>query len=87
MEHPTSYLDMAAFFTQGLTNGFRIGYQYDSGHLKSAVKNMASATPYPKAAEHYIADEVSIRSFPNSHNKQRLNKGLSQNTIKQMHGD
>ena len=48
--------DMAAFFMQGLTNGFRIGYQYGNGHLKSAVKNMASANFHPKVVEEYIAN-------------------------------
>lgn len=67
--------DMANFFMQGLTNGFRIGYRYGNGHLKSATKNMASAILHPKVVEEYIANEVSLSRVAGPYRKHMIKGG------------
>jgi len=83
--------DMAIFFIQGLTNGFRIGYQYSNGHLKSATMNMVSAIAHPKVVEEYIANEVSMSRVAGPFQKHAIKDGQVSwlesylNITKQMH--
>jgi len=64
--------DMAAFFIQGLTDGFRIGYQHGNDHLKSATKNMASAPSHPKVIEEYIQNELSLSRMAGPFQRQTM---------------
>ena len=67
--------DVAAFFLQGLTNGFRIGYQYGDNQLKSATRNMASALSHPTVIEEYIKDELSLSRLAGLFHKQAIEGG------------
>ena len=55
-EHPDRAF--AGYVTQGLREGFRIGFQWDSP-LASATRNMHSTRLRPAAISGYIADERS----------------------------
>ena len=61
--HPNRKL--VAFFLQGLTEGFRIGYDYTFNTLKPAKTNMESALSHTAVVEDYIAYPFKDgRSFP-----------------------
>ena len=52
--------EVTAFVIQGLTEGFRVGYDYAHPRLKSAKRNMLSARDHPKVVEDYWANEVEL---------------------------
>ena len=56
--HPNRKL--VAFFLQGLTEGFRIGYDYTSNTLKPAKTNMESALSHTAVVEDYIHKELTL---------------------------
>ena len=49
------------FFIQGITQGFRIGFSYDSQTLKMAKRNLEGALSHPDVVENYLQTEVSLR--------------------------
>ena len=49
--------DFSQYIYQGLSDGFRIGYNYDIPH-KSAKKNMKSTMEQPQVLKEYIGKEV-----------------------------
>ena len=53
--HP--HRDFSQYICQGLSEGFRIGYDYDIPH-KSAKKNMKSTMEQPQVLKEYIGKEV-----------------------------
>ena len=56
--HPNRKL--VAFFLQGLTEGFRIGYDYTCNTLKPAKTNMESALSHTAVVEDYIHKELTL---------------------------
>ena len=49
------YKPLAEFFLQGITKGFRIGYDYDNGTLKSVHKNLSRDT---EVVDDYLQTEL-----------------------------
>ena len=49
----------AAYITNGIREGFRIGYDYQSNKCKKATGNMRSAADHPEVIREYIANECS----------------------------
>ena len=49
----------AAYITNGIREGFRIGYDYQSNKCKKATGNMRSAADHPEVIREYIAKECS----------------------------
>ena len=56
--HPNRKL--VIFLLQGLTEGFRIGYDYISNTLKSAKTNMESTLSHTALVEDYIHKELTL---------------------------
>ena len=56
----STHLDraFARYITDGLQNGFRIGFQWESP-LRSATANMESAWQHPEVIQEYIDKEIS----------------------------
>ena len=54
------------FFIQGITQGFRIGFSYDSQTLKMAKRNLEGALSHPDVVENYLQTEVSLRRLAGS---------------------
>ena len=52
------YKPLAEFFLQGITKGFRIGYDYDNGILKSAHKNLGCALEHTEVVDDYLQTEL-----------------------------
>ena len=52
------YKPLAEFFLQGITKGFRIGYDYDNGTLKSAHKNLSCALEHTEVVDDYLQTEL-----------------------------
>ena len=59
--HTYPHPEVAKFVMQGLTEGFRIGFNYSQSKLKSAKRNMLSARSQPTVVESYLAEEVKLR--------------------------
>ncbi len=49
---------MTQFFLQGITAGFRLGFDYTQLDLKSAKRNLQSTYDHPEVVERYIHKEV-----------------------------
>lgn len=56
ISHPQRTL--VHFFLQGITTGFRVGYNLPATALKSAKKNMKSAYDHSKVVSDYLASEM-----------------------------
>ena len=56
-----SYPDkqFARLIVDGLQEGFRIGYNYDSNGPKSNTRNMHSAYEHPEVVSEYLSQEIS----------------------------
>ena len=54
------YQELAHFFLKGITNGFKIGFNYHTLHLKSARKNLEGARSHPKVVQEYLRTEVHL---------------------------
>ena len=54
--HPNSAL--VQFFTTGISQGFRLGFNRPSALLKSAHKNLSLATLHPEVVDEYLANEL-----------------------------
>jgi len=54
--HPSPAL--VEFFMQGISQGFRIGFDYTMTHLRSAKKNMNSTKEHPHIVQEYLRKEV-----------------------------
>ena len=52
--------DLVHFFLQGLSEGFRIGFNYQHTVLKSARKNLACAISHPSVVDEYLQAEVKL---------------------------
>jgi len=47
-----------SFITEGLANGFRVGYDHTRSKLKSANTNLISAAQHPEIVSEYISQEL-----------------------------
>ena len=50
----------AQYIIQGLSQGFRIGYQHKTSSLKPAKYNMLSASQHPDVVSSYLHEELSL---------------------------
>ena len=50
--------DLVHFFLQGISEGFRVGFNYQNTVLKPARKNLACAISHPKVVDEYLKTEV-----------------------------
>ena len=60
--HLQNYPDreLAQFFLEGITQGFKIGFNSGSTTLKSATRNLPGALLHPKVVEEYIQEELAL---------------------------
>ena len=56
-EHPDQSL--VKFFTSGILDDFRIGFNHPKESLWPAKKNMYCATQHPEVVDKYLAEEIS----------------------------
>ena len=56
--HPDQ--ELVQFFLKGITQGFRIGFNYHSQQLKSSKKNLEGALSHPDVVQHYLRTEVNM---------------------------
>ena len=63
MHHLSLYpnCDLVQFFHQGISHGFKIGYQRTSPCLHSAKRNLEGAYLHPQVVEEYLQAEVDHR--------------------------
>ena len=52
--------ELVQFFLKGITQGFRIGFNYHSQQLKSSKKNLEGALSHPDVVQHYLRTEVNM---------------------------
>ena len=52
--------DLVHFFLQGISEGFRVGFNYQNTVLKPARKNLACAISHPKVVDEYFKTEVQL---------------------------
>ena len=52
--------DLVHFFLQGLSEGFRVGFDYQHTVLKSSRRNLASAILHPSVVYEYLHAEVKL---------------------------
>ena len=52
--------DLAHFFLQGLSEGFRVGFDYQHTVLKSARQNLACAILHPTVVDEYLQIEAKL---------------------------
>ena len=57
-KHPNRQL--VKFFLEGLSKGFRIGFEYTSIVLKSAQSNIASARSHANVVDEYLKTEIEL---------------------------
>ena len=57
ISHP--HRSLVHFFLQGIATGFKVGYDYTSTALKSAKRNMNSASEHMEVVTQYLASEMS----------------------------
>ena len=50
--------ELAHFFLTGLANGFRIGFNYDTGTVQPVSRNLQCAYDHPQVVEDYLHAEV-----------------------------
>ena len=79
------YQDLVTFFLQGLTEGFRISYNYTLNTLKPARTNMKSAFTHQAVVEEYIQKELTLSRMPGPFPHHSIHGGQV-NTIKQTLG-
>ena len=62
--------DLADFFLQGISQGFRIGFSYGSTHLKPSKLNLEGARSHPNVVDDYLQTEINLNRvagpFPSS---------------------
>ena len=62
--------DLATFFLQGISQGFRIGFSYGSIHLKPSKLNLEGARSHPNVVDDYLQTEINLNRvagpFPSS---------------------
>lgn len=58
IRHPNQ--DLITFFISGITQGFRIGFDYSLVSLKSARNNLESAQSHPSVVDDYLKTEVEL---------------------------
>ena len=64
---------LAKFFLDGISEGFRIGYNYrTNGNLKSANKNLEGARQHPEVVDTYLSKEVALNRVAGPYNKSRI---------------
>lgn len=59
--HHYPFRSMSELFLRGITTGFRIGFQYPTGRLSSATRNLHSARDHPEVVQEYLRKEVAER--------------------------
>ena len=57
-QHPDR--DYCHYLVTGITNGFRIGFRYDTHTCRAAKRNMLSAAENPEAVEKYLQKECQL---------------------------
>ena len=57
--HPNQLL--VHFFLEGISNGFRPGFNHRQSTLKSARRNLPPAIPHPDIVIEYLQHEISLR--------------------------
>ena len=50
--------ELVQFFLRGITEGFRIGFNYHTQQLKSARKNLEGALSHPGIVQEYLQTEI-----------------------------
>jgi len=56
--HPNQGL--VHLFLKGISEGFRLGYDYKELHLRPAKKNLMEAVTHPNVVDEYLQNEVSL---------------------------
>ena len=51
----------ADFILRGIKNGFKIGFAYNSVHLKDRYQNLMSAMDHPKVVQAYLDKEMELK--------------------------
>ena len=71
--HPNQHL--VQFFLDGISEGFRIGYEYQSsGNLRCTNKNLAGAMLHPEVVDTYLSKEVSLNRVAGPFDKSQISK-------------
>ena len=52
--------NLVHFFLQGISEGFRVGFNYQHCTLKISKKNLACATSHLSVIDHYLKTEVKL---------------------------
>lgn len=62
--------DLATFFLQGISQGFKVGFSYASIHLKPSKLNLEGARSHPNVVDDYLQTEINLNRvagpFPSS---------------------
>ena len=70
IQHPNQSL--VNFFLEGISQGFRIGFNQLPRRLKSAYKNLSGALEHPHVVEEYLSLEILHRHVAGPFNKKHL---------------
>ena len=52
--------ELVQFFLKGITQGFRIGFNYHSQQLKPSKKNLEGALSHPDVVQDYLRTEINM---------------------------
>ena len=55
--HPNQ--NLVYLFLQGISEGFKVGYNYQESHLRLARKNLMEAQTRPNVVDEYLLNEIS----------------------------
>ena len=65
--------ELAQFFLQGISEGFRIGYNRCSSiNLKPAKRNLEGARQHPEVVDEYLAKELALNRIAGPYKKSQL---------------
>ena len=70
---PPSWL--AAFVVSGISHGFRVGFDYRHGRLKSASKNLSCTMEHKEVVDEYLTNELCQQRILDPFNKGEV-KGI-----------
>ena len=68
--HPNEQL--AQFFLEGISGGFRIGYNCTYTNLKAARKNLEGARQHPEVVDEYLSKELALNRIVGPYKKSEL---------------
>ena len=60
--HPDQ--EFASYIVQGITEGFRIGFDYNGHSCQKASTNLVSAMAHPKVVDDYLGKEGGLDRIP-----------------------